>query len=112
MDREHLCGSGLGDLSLLELLKLQIRLTTSIGAVEAEKTRRTNCLTCGKTPSSVICYPCKHMCVCTQCRPLMCPFCREPVTDRIDAPMRSPPLLPLASEPQLSLRLLPFAPAS
>ena len=39
MDREHLCGSGLGDLSLLELLKLQIRLTTSIGAVEAEKTR-------------------------------------------------------------------------
>jgi hypothetical protein len=67
--------------------------------VDGEKKTRTLCRVCLKEASSVICYPCKHLCLCGCRLPAVCPVCAAPITDTVRIPAASRPPLPIQSPP-------------
>lgn len=69
-----------------ELYKLQRQCHEMMEQLRVQVYDRTRCKACGQRTSSIICYPCKHQCLCESCQDVeYCPVrkCGERILERI-----------------------------
>jgi hypothetical protein len=62
-----------------------VTLSSALGQLQEEKSRRERCIICMDARRSILYLPCKHFCVCRTCHPSIrsCPMCRATVTDHV-----------------------------
>lgn len=64
--------------------QLELEIARLKQKVKTEDEERRECVTCFRSPRSVVLLPCKHFCLCSNCPKDTCPICREDVRDVVD----------------------------
>lgn len=77
---------GKGDEKIAEILKEKDKEKEKLGE-ELEKLKdERSCVVCLENPRSILFLPCKHLCVCAECKDSLdqCPLCRQKIEQKIE----------------------------